>query len=113
MGLFSTLPFIPEKDKFSPLLGALNTIQCEKMNSSKKVYFSLYADTCCKPFVGGTFISFCGWIKDRKYIDGDMNVIEIVNFRRAQFVCPHASHSSVSLYAWVLNDFEQLLWFAS
>ena len=91
----------------------IGSIQCEKMNSSKKVYFSLYADTCCKPFVGGTFISFCGWIKDRKYIDGDMNVVKIVIFRRAQFVCPHASHSSVSLYAWVLNDFEQLLWFAS
>ena len=75
---------------------SIGSIQCEKMNSSKKVYFSLYADTCCKPFVGGTFISFCGWIKDRKYIDEDINVVEIVIFRRAQFVCSHASHSSVS-----------------
>ena len=52
---------------------SIGSIQCEKMNSSKKLYFYQYADTCCKPFVGGTFISFCGWIKDRKYIDGDMN----------------------------------------
>ena len=93
----------------------IGSIQCEKMNSSKKVYFSLYADTCCKPFVGGTFISFCGWIKDRKYIDEDINVVEIVIFRRAQFVCSHASQFIFIsfIHAWVLNDFEQLVWLAS
>ena len=90
----------------------------------KKCVLSLSADTCCKPFCWqyiyfflwlDRFISARNSVKDRKYIDGDMNVVELVIFRRALFVCSHASlFTFISFtYSEVLKDVEQVLWFAS
>ena len=54
--------FLAKKSVKVLLQHLISSIQCEEMNISeeKKVSFSLSADTCCKPFVGSTFISSCG-----------------------------------------------------
>ena len=61
------------------------------------------------------FISARNSVKNRKYIDGDMNVVELVIFRRALFVCSHSSLFTFInfIYSEVLKDVEQVLWFAS
>ena len=61
------------------------------------------------------FISARNSVKDHKYIEGDMNVVELVIFRKALVVCSHASlFIFISfLYSEALNDVEQPLWFAS
>ena len=61
------------------------------------------------------FISARNSVKDRKYIDGDMNMVELETFRRTLFVCSHASlFTLISFtYSEVIKDVEQVLWFAS
>ena len=61
------------------------------------------------------FISAINKVNDLMYIDGDMNVVEVVTLHREELVCSHASLLIFSswLYSDVLNELEQLLWLTS